>query len=170
MGSEMCIRDRHLVALPSVKPTKININTAPREMMSRILGYMRISLDGDEWANFIKQRRYSPFRNLDSFYGSLVGYEDERVTKAALAWANRFLDVKSDYFLSVVQIKLGSASFYLQSTLARGAEDPYDVYVMQRKLGKSEHQRRDCRVDNPVIVEEEKAKEDEEEDNAANPV
>lgn len=152
--------NKNVVALPSVKPTKINVNTASREMLGHILSYMRISLDGDEWSDFLKQRRYSPFRDIDSFYSRLIGYEDERVTKASLAWANKFLDVKSDYFLAVIQISLGGSGFYMQSVLVRDPQDPYDVYVLQRKLGKVEYSRRDCRVDNPIIVEEEKKQED----------
>ena len=145
-----------VVALPSVKPVKININTASREMLSRILGFMRISLDGEEWSALMRDRRYGPFHNVDSFLGRLVSYHDERVTKAELKWANNFLSVSSDYFLASIQISLGDAAFYLQSVLVRDNKEPFDVYVLQRRLGKVEHKRRDCRVENPIIIEDEK--------------
>ena len=148
-----------VVALPSVKPVKINVNTASREMLGRITSFMRINLDGEEWSQLLYQRRYNPFRNLEGFYSSLVSYHDDKVTRESLVWANNFLSVSSNYFMALVQIRLGSAKVYLQSVLVREAEDPYDVYVLQRRLGKVKYSRRDCRVDNPIRVEAEKEEE-----------
>lgn len=146
---------KEVIALPSVAPVKININTVSREMLARILGFMRISLDGEEWSALMEDRRNSPFRNLDSFYGRLVSYHDDRVTKKELSWANKFLDVASDYFLASIRIELGSVAFYLQSMFVREREDPYSVYVLQRRLGKTLYSRRDCRIDNPIVVSRE---------------
>lgn len=150
---------QEVVALPSVKPVKINVNTASREMLGKILNLMQINLDGEEWGQLLYQRRYSPFRNMDSFYSRLVSYHDERVTQASLRWANNFLSVNSNYFMALVQIQLGSASISLQSVLVREPKEPHEVYVLQRRLGKAQYTRRDCRVDSPIIVKEEQLKE-----------
>ena len=151
---------KEIVALPSVKPTKINVNTASREMLGKIISHMRVTLSGEEWSEMLYQRRYNPFRRLDDFYGRLVSYNDERITKASLAWANKFLSVSSNYFLALIQIRLGNSSFYLQSVIVRDPEDPYDSYVLQRRLGKVGHKRRDCRIDSPIIVQDEKDQEE----------
>lgn len=109
-----------VTALP--KTTAINVNTAPREILSALLP----DLDETDISTVLENRKNAFFKSKQDFRA--------RLPKASAALRDELYDVSSQYFLAAVQVRSGNANSALAALLERPLAGGWPDIVWQQQL------------------------------------
>jgi general secretion pathway protein K len=96
------------IVLPATG-TRVNVNTAPAEVLGALLENYSVS----QASSLVAQRKSAPFREL-SYFASQVNAPDQTVVEAVA-------DVKSDWFLVDSHIKLDRATLNVEALVSRAS-------------------------------------------------
>jgi len=112
------LRD-YVIALPT-NSTKINVNTAPAELLSALVPDLSLS----EAAAMVNTRKTVYYRNQGDFTGTaqMVGKQKP---------AQQLYAVRSDYFLAYSRVKLDRATLETQSLLRRNGSITTVVWIRE---------------------------------------
>ncbi len=109
------LRD-YVIVLPT-SPTKINVNTAPAELLSALVPDLSLS----EAAAMVNTRKTVFYRDKGGFKGTAQMLNKQNQPDEAL------YDVRSEYFLAYSRVKLDRATLETQSLLSRSGPRPTKV-------------------------------------------
>ncbi len=101
-----------VTALPTTKPTAININTAPAPVVSALFPNLPLSTA----QQLVVARDKTPFTDVGQLTNRAGQVPDPKITLA----------VKSDYFIVVVETQFGRLARRSQALVQRGGGDPKD--------------------------------------------
>ncbi len=111
----------YLAALPSNK-TRINVNTAPREVLLSIKGITEQHIN-----NILEDRKGGAFETVADFVTSVGGGTNTNPIE------QQGLDVRSNYFLLKGTIQINNVRLFINSVLFRD-ESTKQVHVIQREF------------------------------------
>ena len=123
MGSEMCIRDSYVVALPA--QTTINVNTAPIGVMQGL----STLIDGFVVEGLIENR---PYDDTGAFYQALedeTGMPQSQITQQL---PTSLFGVSSNFFELRAQVQIGGENIALTSLFQRNGRN--DIRTISRSL------------------------------------
>jgi general secretion pathway protein K len=95
----------YVIVLPSGETTKINVNTAPAEVLAALIPNYSVM----QANSLVEQRKRAPFLNVGMFAGQVN-----------MANAPDLADVKSDWFLVRSRIRLDRAALNAEALVSRG--------------------------------------------------
>ncbi len=111
----------YLSALPF--PSKINVNTAPAEVLEALF-------TAEQASAIVQYRQNSPYRNVEDIFLNLQNIKKQDDKNRYLP----YLSVNSNFFLSTVTARIGETNFVLRSTLYR--DENGNVRVLKRAFGR----------------------------------
>ena len=95
-----------VIVLPTTSPTPVNVNTAPAEVLSAVVENLSLS----EAESMVNARKRASYNDIGNFTGQLGGRKVATGVK---------VDVRSDNFLVLSQVKLDRATLDTQALIHR---------------------------------------------------
>jgi general secretion pathway protein K len=99
----------YVIVVPSSQTTKINVNTAPAEVLAALIPNYSVM----QANSLVEQRKRAPFQNIGIF-GGQVNMEN----------ASDLAEVKSDWFLVRSRIRLDRATLNAEALVSRSGPNP----------------------------------------------
>jgi len=105
-----------VIVLP--KATKINVNTAPAEVLSARIATLSLS----DATALVSRRQSAPFQSVDDVRSSVP---------ASTADLSPLLDIRTDYFLVNGNVRLNRAGMEMQALIDRTGANPKLVWIRE---------------------------------------